>query len=439
MTLSPTLSDEQTLYAFLQSVALDGGASLRDPSSPQFAAFEWLSGNADLASYSEDRIIQRHVLATFYYSTGGEQWLQNSFWLSDEDECTWYTRASSPCGDEGDFQRLELYFNNVEGYIPFDIALLSNSLQVIDVSGGPQRAISGTLPAELGSLTRLQDFRLQNNNLTGIIPSGYGAWTSLEWLDLSGNRLTATLPSEIGQWASIETINFAKNQLQGTIPTQIGTIRRAIRLTLDDNMFQGPIPVELGQLTSLEILSASNNRLTMSIPSEIGLLPRLQFLSLHGNQLGGTLFTGIGQLTNLRALSVASNSLSGPIPSQLGELMMLRDRLDLSNNQFSGSIPGELGRINNRLRRLFMQSNLLSGSVPSEFERLTRLSLLRLESNQLTGEMPSEVCTVFNRTRPTVFIDCEEVFCPCCNFCCKEGEECVCRYLGTELEYLCFF
>jgi Leucine-rich repeat (LRR) protein len=439
ITLSPTPFGEQRLFQFLLSVALDGGASLRDPTSPQFTAFEWLAANEDLASYSEDRIIQRYVLATFYFSTGGEQWLQNSFWVSDEDECTWYTRASSSCGEAGDFQRLELYFNNVQGSIPFDIGLLSNSLQVIDISGGPERAISGTLPTELGLVTRLQDFRVQNNNLTGILPSSYGAWTSLEWLDLSSNRLTATLPSEIGQWASIETLNIAKNQFQGTIPTEIGAIRSAIRLTLDDNMLQGSIPAELGLLTSLEILSAANNRLTMSIPSEIGLLPRLQFLSLHGNQLDGTLFTEIGRLTSLRALSVAGNSLSGLIPSQLGELMMLRDRLDLSNNRFSGRIPGELGRINNRLRRLFMQGNLLSGTVPSEFEGLTSLSLLRLESNVLTGAMPNEVCTLFNRTQPSVFIDCEEVFCPCCNFCCKEGEECVCRYLGTELEYLCFF
>jgi Leucine-rich repeat (LRR) protein len=436
--LSPTLSIEQRLFQFLEFVALDGGANLRDPNSPQFAAFEWLAGNANLASYSTDRIIQRHVLATFYYSTRGELWLTSTDWISDEDECTWYTRASSPCGEEGDFQSLELYYNNVQGSIPPDLALLSNSLQTIDVSGGPRRTITGTLPAELGLLTGLQDLRLQNNSLTGIIPPGYGAWASLEWLDLSSNRLTATLPSEIGQWVSIETLNIAQNQLQGTIPTQIGTIRRAIRLTLDNNNFV-LIPTELGLLTDLQIMSAANNNLTMSIPSEIGLLTSLQFLSLQGNQLGGTLFTEIGNLINLRALSVASNSLRGAIPSELGELTMLRDRLDLSNNQFTGRIPGDLGRINNRLRRLFLQNNLLSGQVPSEIDGLTKLSLLRLESNQLTGEMPSEVCTVFNRTRPSVFIDCEEVFCPCCNFCCKEGEECVCRYIGTSLEYLCFF
>jgi Leucine-rich repeat (LRR) protein len=439
LTSSPTLSVEQMLFNFLESVALDGGVSLNDPSSPQFAAYEWLAGNADLRSYSEEQIIQRYVLATFYFSTGGDGWLENSLWLSNEDECMWYSRAVSPCGTESNLQRLELYYNNVQGTIPPEIALLSRSLESIDVSGGPQRALTGTLPSELGLLTGLQDFRLQNNSLAGEVPSDYGAWTGLEWIDLSSNRLNSTLPSDIGKWVSLEILNFGKNQFQGTIPSQIGLWMDITRLTLDDNMLQGALPSEIGRLTNLQILSATNNRFTASIPSEIGLLTRLQFLSLFGNQFNGTLFTGIGQLTGLLALSVASNDLSGPIPSQLGELLMLRDRLDLSSNQFSGMIPTELGLINNRLRRLLLQSNLLSGSVPTEFDQLTRLSLLQLDSNQLTGEMPPEVCTVFNRTKPAVFIDCEEVFCPCCNFCCKDGEECVCRYLGTDMEFLCFF
>ena len=277
LTRLPTFPAEQALFAFLESIALDGGESLRDPNSPQFAAYEWLAGNANLDSYSEERLIQRYSLATLFYSAGGASWSENGLWLSDEDECDWYSRAPNPCGPGDSFRRLELFFNNAEGTIPPEIALLSNRLVSIDISGGPLRVLTGGLPSEYGLLTRLGELRLSNNNLVGNIPSQYGGLVSLKQIALSNNNLSGTLSPEIGEWTSLTSLNLAGNRLEGSLPSEISRWSKVSRLTLEDNFFSGGIATEIGLLANLRVLSLSNNRLT-DFPSDVGLLTRLVFL-----------------------------------------------------------------------------------------------------------------------------------------------------------------
>jgi Leucine-rich repeat (LRR) protein len=438
---SPGISEVE-LLAILITASFDDGEALMDPGSPQSTAFEWLAGNANLNSYGMAQILQRYALATFYFSTNGSQWKDNLLWLSDEEECTWFSEIRAACEHRkrepgGTFRRLELYFNNVQGTIPPEIALLSD-LERIDISGGPDHRLNGTLPKELGLLTKLNDFRLQDNDLSGSLPPEFGAWEGLDFIDLSNNRLNSTLPIEIGMWSDVRNLNIAGNRFSGTIGSQIGQLLALRILSLDDNLFTGALPTEIGMLDKLLTLSMNGNQL-VSLPTEIARMQNLRFLSLESNSFSTTLPTELGQLNRLVSLSVKSNSFVGPIPSELGNLRALREKLDLSENEFSGSIPSELGRINGSLRMLFLRDNLLTGTIPAEMSRLDKVNVLTLDSNSLTGSMPLEACKVFNRTQPTIFIDCDEVSCPCCTYCCRDGEECECRYLDTDLEYLCFF
>ena len=91
-------------------------STLTDPSTPQFAALDWLANKDSGASYSsadDVRILQRYVLATLYYSTGGPNWTKSYGFLSDEHECKWFEEEKDwildmtpithgiKCGDEG--------------------------------------------------------------------------------------------------------------------------------------------------------------------------------------------------------------------------------------------------------------------------------------------------------------------------------------------------
>ena len=89
-TPSPPQEIPQELESLLSSVSFDNGTALQTPSTPQNDALIWLANNTNLDSYSDARKIQRYVLATLYYSTNGAQWLDNTDWLTDLDECTWY-------------------------------------------------------------------------------------------------------------------------------------------------------------------------------------------------------------------------------------------------------------------------------------------------------------------------------------------------------------
>lgn len=133
-TPSPTTQEFASLKSLIESVSFDGGASLANSSSPQFKALAWLEGNQNLEEYPDWRRIQRYVLAVFYYSTNGNEWSQSAGWLSDDDECTWISGMTvddekPKCNANGRWLQLIIPgSNNLNGPIPSEVALLSDSL-----------------------------------------------------------------------------------------------------------------------------------------------------------------------------------------------------------------------------------------------------------------------------------------------------------------------
>lgn len=115
------------LIELLSAKSSDGGAALQSASSPQNNAVKWLSGNTNLGNYTDERKIQRYVLATLYYSTSGDNWENNRAWLSNSNECSWHSNYESFCS-ESTVNELGLYYNNLDGAIPVELALLSNTL-----------------------------------------------------------------------------------------------------------------------------------------------------------------------------------------------------------------------------------------------------------------------------------------------------------------------
>jgi hypothetical protein len=58
----------------------------------------------------------------------------------------------------------------------------------------------GTIPASLGSLSKLEDLNLSHNALVGAVPSQLAGMSSLVELDLSSNRLEGRLGDEFSRW-----------------------------------------------------------------------------------------------------------------------------------------------------------------------------------------------------------------------------------------------
>jgi len=135
-----------------------------DTDTPQYFALVWLVDNANYDSYPNNQLIQRFALATLYYSTKGNQWRNNDGWLSDIDECAWYSGPSeATCVGNSSVIRLGLDLNNLAGAVPSEIALLSNLVEIDFSTSGWQASLSGSIPTELGLLKKLTSLNLRGH------------------------------------------------------------------------------------------------------------------------------------------------------------------------------------------------------------------------------------------------------------------------------------
>jgi len=139
-------------------------------------------------------------------------------------------------------------------------------------------------------------------------------------LNLSINQLTGEIPSEIGNLTNLTYFKLNENELTGEIPSEIGNLTNLTSLTLSSNQLTGEIPSTIWNLTNLSTLSLSINQLTGEIPSEIGNLTNLEKLYLYENQLTGSIPSEIGNLTNLERLFLDTNQLTGQIPENICDL-----------------------------------------------------------------------------------------------------------------------
>ena len=118
----------------------------------------------------------------------------------------------------------------------------------------------------------------------GVITNAYG---NVKELYLESNQLSGKIPAELGSLAKLELLNLYHNQLNGGIPAELGNLAELKHLNIDNNQLNGEIPAELGNLSQLESLYLADNQLTGQVPSELSNLSRLESFSLDGNQLTG--------------------------------------------------------------------------------------------------------------------------------------------------------
>ena len=370
----------------------------------------------------------RAALVALYNATDGENWTNNTKWLTDAPLHQWRgvgTDASGrvtdlylarnrlsgeipeELGNLTNLDRLTLGSNQLSGEIPNELGSLTN-LRVLGLEGNQLSGqipvelgsltnlsglylhinqLSGKIPAELGSLTNLGRLHLEENQLSGEIPAELGSLTNLETLKLDSNQLSGEIPNELGSLTNLRDLLLARNQLSGEIPEALASMTNLEQLGLGSNRLSGEIPAELGNLISLRYLYLGSNRLSGEIPAELSSLTNLGYLDLHQNQLSGEIPAELGDLANLEQLQLLYNQLSGEIPAELGSLTNL-ESLDLGSNKLSGEIPSELGSLSN-LERLFLYENELTGPIPAGLSGLSNLERLSLGGNQLTGSIPT--------------------------------------------------
>lgn len=429
-------TQEEHLHSLLPEYSL---ASVRDPGTPQAKAFRWMLEDPNFESYTEQRLVQRFALATFYYATGGDSiagWTKSDNWLSwDHHECEWFSTSikaatsvgafiggggqeyyniseldTSLCnGEKGEeYQLILLHGNGMDGTLPEELYLLT-TLQAISLRNNQ---LQGTLSSRVGQLSRLFVLDVSNNDMSGSIPTEVGLLHNITGLFLFYNEMAGHLPSEIGELSALMYLIIDSMRLSGTLPTELGALQELQGLLAHHNDFSGTIPSEIGE-SNMHELFLFNTSLTGTLPTELGKMDELAFLFIGESQLSGTIPTEVGQMSScvyfclfdtvvtgtlppelgnistMEGILLSRNALTGSIPAALGPNALLWG-ISAFDNSFSGTIPTEVFH-HDHFVLIQLNGNFLTGTIPSQLGVNGRLEILDLSSNRLTGELPSEL------------------------------------------------
>lgn len=254
-TMSPSSSPTFITSSILDAaIAVSGEDALKDPNSPQFRAVGWLStfDQVDHEGYGLP-FIERYVLATFFFATKGENWLQTENWLSPTlHVCEWSTGISCYTDITKNLvvNGIDLTRNGLTGFLPDELGLL-NELTFLRI---PKNTIAGTVPQALCGLRKLSSLDLSSNEINGFLPSDLGNVTELDALDLSGNKLTGSLPSSFWDLPLLRILDLSSNQLTGKITERVNQLEALVSLNLRSNLFTGNFPRELYGMQKLDFL-----------------------------------------------------------------------------------------------------------------------------------------------------------------------------------------
>ncbi|KAM7461176.1 hypothetical protein LguiA_029297 [Lonicera macranthoides] len=255
---------------------------------------------------------------------------------SSTSHCKW---VGIGCNEEGRVTSIygPYYFSGVH----IDELNLSSfpNLEVLDLS---ECGLDGTIPYEIGMLSKLTKLSLSYNSLSGSLPSSLANLTSLTFLDISYNRFNGSIPSKVlGNLKNLRRLGLSGNLFSGPIPSSIGFMTHLTYLNLFGNQLTRSIPSELRNLKNLEYLDLNYNRFSGPIPSTIGLLTKLTYLDLSENLFNGTIPANLSYLTNINYIDLSYNELVGPLPTSLYELCSSSKINLVGNDGFEGNLGSE--------------------------------------------------------------------------------------------------
>ena len=108
-----------------------------------------------------------------------------------------------------------------------DVTVRNNRVTSLELIG---LGLTGSIPARLGNLAKLEHLHLYLNELTGSIPAQLGNLSNLETLDLRWNWLRSEIPEELGDipnlrylalMGSAPDLSIPHNSIHGCIPASL--------------------------------------------------------------------------------------------------------------------------------------------------------------------------------------------------------------------------
>lgn len=131
---------------------------------------------------------------------------------------------------------------NLSGELPKELGTLTKLVN-INVS---QTSVSGAIPAEMVGCTSLNNLMAFKTKITGI-PDNFDKWPALKLIQLYGNPgLTGALPASVGNATKLTSVWFYECNFEGNIPESWANLPATCKqLRIQDNKLSGVVPAAI--------------------------------------------------------------------------------------------------------------------------------------------------------------------------------------------------
>lgn len=309
------------------------GEVLNDKDSIQYQALQWVA-NKDPAELPADKfsaLVERYILAVFYYSSNPAEWTHSDNWMTGTGHCAWYGIECVPRDDPTQDSGIARSYDDNAAIT--GITLSSNNLV-------------GTLPPELGKLSNTLNLDFGDNYLTGEFPEMH---ENLKYLLIPNNGMQGSFPPHFKKLANLHGLDISNNAMHGYVTEDIHLLTNLRTLDMSGNSFGGSFPA-------------------------IHLSTKMTKLYLHNNKFHGTIPSGkLRDYERLEVLRLDNNTFTGPFPKQSIERLKRIEHIDFSHNDLTGSIPDVFQQVR-RLTIFHLNNNRFRSTIPDSMMNLSGLS-----------------------------------------------------------------
>jgi Leucine-rich repeat (LRR) protein len=307
---------EKTKQVYVNDNKMSGVIPAAVAAHPNFASWRYSpqqEGYELTVAPEPSRQLDSLALVAIYNASDGANWAKNQ-WELDKPIDTW------PAVTVTD-NRVTALKLSTSGVITRDWTLpeaVGDLTELTDLRINGNK-LTGVIPDAVYSLAKLQKLYLQNNDLTGSLSPKLGQLTELTELYIDRNKnFGGTIPAEIGALTKLTGINISQTAIGGAIPQALTGCKALKNFMAYSTQLSGEIPDFWDQLPNIGVLQLySNPGLTGPIPATIGTLKAATGIQLKECNLTGNIPASFAGLDKCGNLQLNGNKLSGVVPAEV--------------------------------------------------------------------------------------------------------------------------